>query len=168
MSRLAAESTLSQSRPGFSLLELLVVLAILSIVGSLAIAQLTPLLSQARFNAGVRKIVSDLQLVRMRAVARNQRVRVTFRPDTQDYIVEESQAGSWVRQRLHGYGTDAAPEATIPLPQGVRIAAVNSRGDVIFIPRGHVDAGMTLTLSADGGETLRRIIINLAGRVRIE
>ena len=157
-----------QSRRGFSLLELLVVLAILSVVGGLAVGQLTPLVSQARFNAGVRKIVSDLQLVRMRAIARNHRFRVTFRPDAQDYIVEESRAGSWTRLHLHSPGTEPAPEARIPLPQGVRIVAVNSRGDVIFVPRGHVDAGMTLTLSADMAEAPRRIIINLAGRVRIE
>ena len=157
-----------RGRRGFSLLELLVVLAILSIVGSLAVGQLTPLVSQARFNAGARKIVSDLQLARMRAITRNRRLRVTFRPDTQDYIVEESQAGSWIRQHLHSHDTAPAPEARIPLPEGVRIVAVNSRGDVIFVPRGHVDAGMTLTLSADGAEAPRRIVINLAGRVRIE
>lgn len=103
---------------GMSLLELLVVLAILSIVGGLAVGQLTPLVSQARFNAGVRKIVSDLQLVRMRAIARNHRFRVTFRSDTQDYIVEESRAGAWTRLHLHSPGTEPAPEARIPLPGG--------------------------------------------------
>lgn len=48
------------------------------------------------------------------------------------------------------------------------IAAANSRGDVIFVPRGHVDGGMTLTLASGDGSLTRRIVINLAGRVRVE
>ncbi len=153
---------------GFSLLELFVVLTILGVVGSLTVFQLTPLFSQLRFNAGVRKVVSDLQLVRMKAVAHNQRFRVTFRPDSHDYIIEKASGRSWIRQVLHTYGTAAAPQAAISLPTGMHISAVNSGGDVIFIPRGHIDAGMTLTLSSISQEYTRRIIFSLAGRIRIE
>ena len=154
---------------GMSLLELLVVLAILSVVGGLAVGQLTPLVSQARFNAGVRKIVSDLQLVRMRAIARNHRFRVTFRSDAQDYIVEESRAGAWTRLHLHSPGTwSRRRKRASRFPKGCGSLRSTRAGDVIFVPRGHVDAGMTLTLGADGAQAPRRIIINLAGRVRIE
>jgi prepilin-type N-terminal cleavage/methylation domain-containing protein len=153
---------------GFSLLELLAVLTILGIVGSITVFQLTPLFSHLRFNAGVRKVVSDLQLVRMKAVAQNQRFRVTFRPDSHDYIIEKASGDSWTRQVLHTYRTADAPEAAIPLPKGVHITAVNSGGDVIFVPRGHIDAGMTLSLSSANEEYTRRIIFSLAGRVRIE
>ncbi len=153
---------------GFSLLELLVVLTILGIVGSLTVFQLGPLFSQVRFNAGVRKVVSDLQLVRMKAVAQNQRFRVTFRPDSHDYIIEKARGRAWTRQVLHTYGTAAAPEAAVPLPKGIHITEVNSGGNVIFVPRGHIDAGMTPILSSLSGEYTRRIIFSLAGRVRIE
>jgi prepilin-type N-terminal cleavage/methylation domain-containing protein len=167
-SRITDEGLLPLCTRGFSLLELLVVLTILGIVGSLTVFQLRPLFSQVRFNAGVRKVVSDLQLVRMKAVAQNQRFRVTFRPDSHDYIIEKRRGRTWTRQVLHTYGTIAAPEAAIPLPKGMRITAVNSGGNVIFIPRGHIDAGMTLILSSLSEEYTRRIIFSLAGRVRIE
>ena len=160
--------SLAPKTRGFSLLELLVVLTILGIVGSLTVFQLRPLFSQVRFNAGVRKVVSDLQLVRMKAVAQNQRFRVTFRPDSHDYIIEKRTGRTWTRQVLHRYGTVAAPEAAISLPKGIHITAVNSRGNVVFVPRGHIDAGMTLILSSVSEEYTRRIIFSLAGRVRIE
>ena len=118
-----------RSKRGMSLLELLVVLAILSVVGGLAVGQLTPLVSQARFNAGVRKIVSDLQLVRMRAIARNHRFRVTFRSDTQDYIVEESRAGvldpAAPAQPRYGAGAGSAHPAS---PRGADRCGQLARG----------------------------------------
>ena len=153
---------------GFSLLEMLAVLTILGIVGSITVFQLTPVFLHLRFNAGVRKVVSDLQLIRMKSVAQNQRFRVTFRPDSHDYIIEKASGDSWTRQVLHAYGTADAPEATIPLSKGMHITAVNSGGNVIFVPRGHIDAGMTLSLSSANEEYTRRIILSLAGRIRIE
>jgi hypothetical protein len=50
----------------------------------------------------------------------------------------------------------------------VRITAVNSGGDVIFLPRGSVDGGMTVTLGTATEEATKQVIVNLAGRVRIE
>lgn len=56
----------------------------------------------------------------------------------------------------------------IRLPSTVVISAENSRGDVIFVPRGLVDGGRTLTLTSRDGKFLKRVVINLAGRVRID
>ena len=53
----------------------------------------------------------------------------------------------------------------IRLPSTVVISAANSRGDVIFVPRGHVDGGMTLPLTSRDGKFLKRVVMNLAGRV---
>ena len=153
---------------GFSLLEVLVVLTIMGVMSGLVALQLGPLLAGTRLNTGIRKVVGDLQLVRMKAIAQNRRFRVTFRPDANDYIVEKYEGDIWQRQRLHGYSTLPVADAVTPLPEGVHISAVNSSGDVIFVPRGHIDAGMTLTLGSEQTADTRRIIINLAGRVRIE
>lgn len=112
--------------------------------------------------------MSDLQLVRMRAVVQNQRFRVTFRPDGHNYIFEKARGRSGTFQVLHTYGTIVASEAAIPLPKGMHIRAVNSGGNVIFVPRGHICVGLTLTLSSLSEEYTRRNIISLAARVRIE
>ena len=39
---------------------------------------------------------------------------------------------------------------------------------LIFVPRGHISGGMPLTLASPDGQFSRHIVINLAGRVRID
>ena len=153
---------------GFTLLELLLIIVLLGILGSLASLQVAPLLSGARLARGARQIATDLQAAKMKAIAQNRSFRVTFRPDTRDYVVDREEDGAWQRHALDSHSVEPAADALIALPPGVSISAVNSGGDVIFVPRGYVDAGITITLGTTTGVGLKRIVVNLAGRVRIE
>jgi prepilin-type N-terminal cleavage/methylation domain-containing protein len=153
---------------GVTLLELLLVIAVLGILYGLVSLQLAPLASGAHLGNAARQVMTDLQLVRMKAIAQNHRFRVIFRPDRHDYIVERDESGTWQRHLLHSHQAEPVEGASIALPSGVRIAAINSGGDVIFVPRGHVDGGMTVILESPRGEGMKRVIVNLAGRVRIE
>jgi len=161
----------SHSRPpvpcsrGFTLLELLLVIVVLGVLSSLLFLRLAPLLSQTRLRSAVWQVATDLQAIRMKAIAQNRRFRVTFRPSTRDYIVEKEEEG-WQQQILYVHGSGATDDAPLLLPPGVVITAVNSGGDVIFVPRGHVDGGISITLGTEGHT--RKVVVNLAGRVRIE
>ena len=158
----------SQGSRGFSLLELLLVIALLGILTGIASLQLAPLLQRVAVNSGVRQVAADLQLVRMQAIAHNRRLRVTFQPGSDTYLVEKRENGRWQDHRLHSHDRTGDGSGSIPLPASVIVAAANSHGDVIFIPRGHVDGGMTLTLASPDGRFSKHLVINLAGRVRID
>ena len=158
----------SQNSQGFSLLELLLVVALLGILTGIASLQLAPLLQRVAVNSGVRQVVADLQLVRMQAIAYNRRLRVTFQPGSDIYLVEKRENGRWQDHRLHSHNRADDESGNISLPTSVVVSAANSRGDVIFVPRGHVDGGMTLTLASPDRRFSKRIVINLAGRVRID
>jgi prepilin-type N-terminal cleavage/methylation domain-containing protein len=153
---------------GMTVVELLVVIAVAGILYGVASLALAPFLSNARLDSGVRQIATDLQLVRMQAVAQNRRLRVSFRAATRDYIVEKDEDGFWQRHLLRGHVVGPVDDATTILPPGVNITAVNSGGDVVFVPRGYVDGGITVTLRADAAARSRRVVVNLAGRVRID
>jgi len=153
---------------GFTLLEVVITLTLLGILVAILSLQFVPLLAQTHLHDATRQMVANLQYVRMKAVPQNRRLRVTFRPTSHDYIVDKDEEGVWQRQLLHSHSVEVAAEATIPLPRDVRIAAVNSGGDVIFLPRGAVDGGISITLgTVSGGQTIR-VVVNLAGRVRVE
>ena len=161
--------SLVSSLKGFTLLELLLTITLLGILASLASLQTGPLLSRARLDRGARQVASDLQAARMKAITLNRRFRVSFRADSHDYIVDRDEEGNWRRDILAAHGPlTTAEDVSIVLPASVGITAVNSGGDVIFIPRGYVDAGITITLGVSSGTERRRIVVNLAGRVRIE
>jgi len=153
---------------GFTLLEVVITLTLLGILLAIVTLQLSPLLSQTALREATRQMVANLQYVRMKAVSQNRRLRVTFRPVIEDYIVDKDEEGVWQRQLLASHSAEAVADATIPLPRGVRIAAVNSGGDIIFLPRGAVDGGISITLGTANGPDTRRVVVNLAGRVRVE
>ena len=158
----------STHNTGFTLLEVVIALTLLGILGAVLTLQLRPLLAQTRLHDATRQMVANLQYVRMKAVSQNCRLRVTFRPATPDYVVDKDEDGVWQRQLLHSHSAGVVAEAAIPLPRDVRIASVNSGGDVIFLPRGVVDGGISITLGAVSGGETRRVVVNLAGRVRVE
>jgi prepilin-type N-terminal cleavage/methylation domain-containing protein len=153
---------------GFTLLEVLIALAILTILGGIVFLQFQPIFAQTRLGTATRQVTTDLQYVRAKAISQNRRFRVTFRPASNDYIVEKNENGSWEPHVLHSHTGTATSVAPLDLPQSVRIAALNSDGDIIFLPRGSVDTGMTITLGTIYTEDTRQVVVNLAGRVRIE
>ena len=165
--RLLLRRTLIFSR-GLTFFEVVFVLAVLTILGAIAFLQIQPFIARTRLHTGARQVNSDLQFIRAKSVSQNRRFRVTFRAATNDYIVERNESNTWYRYLLHGHSTEEVADATIPLPPGVRIVAINSGGDVTFLPRGSVDGGITITLGMTTGEETRQVIVNLAGRVRIE
>lgn len=154
--------------PGFTLLEVAIVLTLLSILIAILALQFRPLLAQTHLSDATRQMVANLQYVRMKAIAQNCRLRVTFRPTNRDYIIDKDEDGTWQRQLLHSHTEIEVPGATIALPRDVQIAAVNSGGDVIFLPRGAVDGGIAITLGTMSGSNIKRVVVNLAGRVRVE
>jgi Tfp pilus assembly protein FimT len=64
---------------GLTVLELVIVLGLIGLLGSIAFLQVQPLLAQVRLDSSARQIATDLQVMRMRAIAQNCRFRVTFR-----------------------------------------------------------------------------------------
>ena len=153
---------------GFTLLEVLIALSLLGILAAMLSLQFAPLLAQTHLHDATRQMVANLQYVRMKAISQNRRLRVTFRSDTQDYIIEKDEDGVWRRQLLHSHTETEVPDATVPLPRRVRIVTVNSGGDIIFLPRGAVDGGISITLGVTSGGETSRVVVNLAGRVRVE
>jgi Tfp pilus assembly protein FimT len=143
-------------------------MTLLGIMIAILALQFRPVLAQTHLYDATRQMVANLQYVRMKAISQNRRLRVTFRPTNHDYVVDKDEDGTWQRQLLHSHTEIEVPDATIALPHDVRIAAVNSGGDVIFLPRGAVDGGISITLGTVGGSGTKRVVVNLAGRVRVE
>lgn len=70
-----------KQQSGFTLVELAVILAIISIVSSIAVPNMIGVISRGRVNGAARDIVTLIQKARIEAVKQNQLVVVTFDPD---------------------------------------------------------------------------------------
>ena len=142
---------------GMSLLEVLVVLALIAIVGAASVLAHQAMRPALDLQIATRQVVMDLRVARMRAVADNASHRVVF----------PSGASAYQPQRKTGnaYVDDGMPVA---LPNGIRIAGCTATdGGISFKPRGNAATFGTVVMRNGKGD-VRRVIVDIAGQVRVQ
>jgi prepilin-type N-terminal cleavage/methylation domain-containing protein len=128
---------------GFTMLELMMVLGIISVVMGLAVPSFLSWLPGLRLSNAARQIATDLQLARMRAISQNTATTVNF----------DVSAGSYT------FGSDSRNLGQ--LFPGVTIA---SASDPTFTSRGTANA-VTITLS--NGANQKLVCVKVVGRVTV-
>lgn len=130
-------------RCGFTLIEILVVIAILAIVGAVTLPALRP--------------NSEDELARVSGVLTNlmQRSRQTAveRGETVSLIVDAENARYWAIILAPDHPDSVVSYGTIDLPSGAMLTAGESRTHFTFAPSGSV-SGRSLTLRMDGRSAL--------------
>jgi len=142
---------------GFTLLETMVVLLLVSLLIGFALIDVQRATQRTRLTTAARQVAADLRLARIRAISLNANYRIHLPVG----------AGSYTRQRRggSGYQDEGAP---VPLPDGVVTRACTSpSGAISFRPRGLAGDFGTVTLANAAGE-LRRVIVAITGEVRVE
>lgn len=145
---------------GFTLIEIVVVIAILSIIAAIAVPSFRTMILNAEGRAAAESILNGLQHARTEAVTRNARVEFVVANDT-----------SWNVQLLDGTDlltrisaeTSANVSAT---SAGATTATFNSFGMLV----NNADASnqlLIVNVSATGGSKTLRVVIGSGGSVRM-
>lgn len=109
----------------------------------------------ARLEAGVRRIVVDLDTARMRAVANNLEHRIVFTVGSGRYVAE--------RHDGIAYRASGPP---IDLPDGISVVACSAPDtEIRYTPRGSAASFGTIIVQGSNGSE-RRVIVSITGRVR--
>ena len=146
------------SSRGFTLLELLIVIALTAVLAGAALLRGPRLIAGWRLAAGARQIIMDLKLARARAILTSATHRVHFFAADATYRHE--------RQRPSGTYDPIAPATG--LPTSIAIAGCTAAGSGIsFRPRGNAGAFGTVTLRNAYGEQ-RAVVVDIVGRVRVQ
>jgi prepilin-type N-terminal cleavage/methylation domain-containing protein len=148
-------------RPGFTLLELIVALAVLSLLLAAALPRISATLPSLAVDRAAWQLVSELELARVKAINRNARTRTILELEPGRYRVEAESEGRFeseggLRALPGGVGFDPAGSTRV---SGGRIS-------ITFQPRGHTTDNATIALRA--GAAQRRVVVSGAGRVRVE
>lgn len=123
------------SREGFSLVELMVVIAILAILAVVTAPGLDKFIPKYRVEGAAKVLATEMQLVRMRAISKNLRHRVTFN--------EAAQTMTVAIQTTDANGT--VPDATaFELPYQTIQLGLNGRDHT------HVTLGRNATVNNNG------------------
>lgn len=142
---------------GLTLLELLVTLSITAVATGTALFGFNRALAGWRLNATARQLVMDLRVTRVRAMSESVDRRLRLPAGT-----------VYQPQRKASNGTYVDDGAGTALPDGIRIIDCSGAGSSIsFRPAGYAGAFGSVTLADDAGAE-RRVIVDIAGRARVQ
>ena len=120
----------SARRSGFSMLEMLIVMIIVSVLVGIAIPKMGRIIRHERVNRAAQVVVQDLQNGFAMAGRQRAPVRLTITPATQTYVFTDRASGTVLATRVMSKGADysltsmsASPTTIDILPNGIGSAA---------------------------------------------
>jgi prepilin-type N-terminal cleavage/methylation domain-containing protein len=130
---------------GFSVIELLVALAIVGLLAGIALPGWNRFLSSFSLSSSARLVHSELQGLRIRSAAENVSFSLAYAAGATAIEIER----------------DGKTLARKPLPNGV---SITQAGNIVFSPRGTASANRVRLAGGDG--SCRQVVVSATGRVR--
>jgi len=146
---------------GFSLLEIVVVLTLLGLMGTLAVPSLRGMTDASMTRGVLNRLVGDIHHTRMTAVRTGQRHQLRYEHEAID-------GRSCIRSyQIRAQNDPQAPVRTVTIPDADRGLCLSTSGNQLtFDSRGLATMGRTFTASR--GRAERRVVMSRLGRIRWE
>ena len=151
---------MKSNKKGVTLIELVVVMAIIAIGALLTIPNMGPWIQSYRLRSAARDIVSTMRTAQMKAVSINLDHRVSFTEGTGNagsYVLERNTGGVWISEG--GIKT---------LPTGIQLTTNFPSEIVVFKPNSAVEQGGSISLQNPKGTPRTITVLPTTGRITIK
>ena len=138
-----------QTQRGFSLVELMIAIAVAAILGAIAMYSWQGYRDNINLKTATREVMSDIANSRQRAVAENTSYQMNFTNGASSYTIT---SGSTITKNLADFGND--------------LSFTSGNLQLTFLTRGISNNG-TITLTNGKGSTAT-ITINITGRTNVQ
>ena len=146
-----------KSKSGFTLIEMMVVIAIMAIITAIATPNVMQWVGTQRFNSAVRDIQSSIESMRLYAVKENSTTTISFTNGANSYVTTTRKRG------LPSTDPDAVKNTTHNLPHGVTVSPTMN---LVFSSLGTAPTFGTVTINGPSGLSLD-IAVAITGSSRI-
>lgn len=169
---------LKKNRSGFSLMELMVVIAIIGIMAGIALPNILAWQTNLRLKAAARDLYSNIQKAKVEAAKRNVCVSIAFTtvvyPATGGSYIGFFDDGSGGGVACNGSqdGTEAVFFPTTPMPQNISLVSANNIGGfqaVCLNPKGLVCGSQSGRITMRNNQSLwYRVQVQAAGGMQTQ
>jgi len=142
----------------FTLLEVIIVLAVMALLGVIAWPNFKDFMAQRRLNGAAREVQGSLMAARMQAVSENRKIGQKIVNGSQYTLFRDNnnngtmEAGEWIITKdIHPAYHDV-------------VFSTSSGAVIFFYPNGTASPG---TINIEGSTGSKRITISMGGRVKI-
>jgi len=151
---------------GFTLIEVLVAVAIIGILAVIAGPDLLRMMPGIRLNNAAQRIVNDIQFARMRSIATSREYRLNFDISAESYRIEEGNqsAGSSWPGTLIDQERRFSDTSNMFYQKDIDINNVTQ--NPVFNSKGFCSTTSTIKIQNNNGGR-KRITINIAGGIKV-
>jgi prepilin-type N-terminal cleavage/methylation domain-containing protein len=144
-----------RSRFGFTLIEMLIVLAVLAILAGALAPVVARRISHSRVNGAAQVLAGDLEMALSLAARQRRPVRVTVDAAQRSVLIADRASGQTISRHAYGPATEHKVETLSSSPASIDI-----------LPHGVATSAATLTVGIGGYS--RRVTLTRAGHVRLQ
>jgi type IV fimbrial biogenesis protein FimT len=140
---------------GHTLMELMVMLAVIGIISALAVPNFLTLNSGVQIHSATEEIASELRLARQLAITHRDRVRITFDFEQQALVAQLVNGSEATLHHVYRYAD-----------KGVAVEEPSAGPEILFHPSGRSATATTIHLRNKEGQT-QTVTVGITGRVSI-
>lgn len=156
---------------GFTLVELMVVVAVMAILAAIAAPSMTGLINANRLSGQAGELTSTMQLARSEAVRRNARVRVCPTDGSITATTSCASSTNWSNWAILDLSKNVAEDRVIRSTTPVASVQVSGpAAGIVFLPSGLIDAQTTVTAcmpTTDPAQNRHVVTIMISGSTSI-